>query len=76
LRDAEQFESLGVDEYWNGDAICLIEWADRVADRLPAGTWFLRIEPLGPESRRMVLELPPSAMPGRIDELLQSIGDI
>ena len=41
LRDADEFDALGVDEYWGGDAVCLVEWADRVADRLPADAWFV-----------------------------------
>src|SRR3954471_4675282 len=31
LRDADEFEALGVDDYWSGGGICLVEWADRVA---------------------------------------------
>ena len=26
---------LGLEEYWNGHTICLIEWADRIPDLLP-----------------------------------------
>ena len=28
--------------------VCLVEWADRVADLLPADAWIVRIEPVGP----------------------------
>jgi tRNA threonylcarbamoyladenosine biosynthesis protein TsaE len=71
LRGADEFEALGVDEYWNGGGVCLVEWADRVADRLPPGAWFLRIEPLGAESRRIVLALPRNDLPARLEELLR-----
>jgi tRNA threonylcarbamoyladenosine biosynthesis protein TsaE len=70
LRGADEFEALGVDEYWNGGGVCLVEWADRVADRLPAGTWFLRIEPLGVESRRIVLAFPRENLAARLEALL------
>jgi tRNA threonylcarbamoyladenosine biosynthesis protein TsaE len=69
LPGADEFEALGVDEYWNGGGVCLIEWADRVADRLPAGAWFLQIEPLGVESRRIVLALPRKDLLTRLEAL-------
>jgi tRNA threonylcarbamoyladenosine biosynthesis protein TsaE len=72
LRSADEFEALGVDEYWNSGGVCLVEWADRVADRLPAGAWFCRIEPLGVESRRFVLALPRDDLRARLEELLGS----
>jgi tRNA threonylcarbamoyladenosine biosynthesis protein TsaE len=71
LRDGDEFEALGMDEYFSGGAVCLVEWADRVADRLPDGAWSVRIEPLGPERRRFALELP--GFPGRVEELLGRI---
>ncbi len=71
LRDAAEFEALGVDEYWGGGRVCLVEWADRVADQLPAEAWFVRIEPLGPESRRLTLELPMGELLGRVEASLE-----
>ena len=73
LRDADEFEALGVDEYWGGSGVCLVEWADRVADLLPARAWFVQIEPLGPEMRRLSLQLPTVDLPRRIEALLQRI---
>src|SRR3954470_10185629 len=32
LGDGDEFEALGVDDYWGGDGVVLVEWADRVAD--------------------------------------------
>jgi tRNA threonylcarbamoyladenosine biosynthesis protein TsaE len=75
LREADEFDALGADEYWNGAGICLVEWADRVADRLPARAWFVRIEPLAIEARRIVLELPPEDLPARLETLLGLGGD-
>jgi tRNA threonylcarbamoyladenosine biosynthesis protein TsaE len=70
LQNGDEFEALGVEEYWSSGAVCLVEWADRVADRLPPGAWFVRIEPTGVESRRLVLELPPGDARRRIEEAL------
>lgn len=35
LPNSAQFADLGVDEYFEGDGICLVEWADMVEDVLP-----------------------------------------
>ena len=62
------FDALGAADYWTeGDGLCLIEWADLVADRLPAATWWVRIEPGGgPSARRFEVTRTDSR---RLDEL-------
>lgn len=35
LADPAAFFELGVDEYFESDGVCLVEWSDRVADYLP-----------------------------------------
>jgi tRNA threonylcarbamoyladenosine biosynthesis protein TsaE len=35
LNSPAEFVALGADEYFHGDGVCLVEWADRVADVLP-----------------------------------------
>ncbi|HWE38233.1 MAG TPA: tRNA (adenosine(37)-N6)-threonylcarbamoyltransferase complex ATPase subunit type 1 TsaE [Isosphaeraceae bacterium] len=59
LGSPEQFDALGAADYWDAGGVCLVEWADRVADRLPAGSWWVRVEPTGPGSRRFVVAVPP-----------------
>jgi tRNA threonylcarbamoyladenosine biosynthesis protein TsaE len=73
LRDADEFEALGVEEYWAGSGVFLVEWADRVADRLPADAWFVSIEPLGPDARRLTLQLPAAELASRLEALLARI---
>lgn len=34
-RVEDEFEDLGFDEYFNGDGVCVIEWAHLIADQLP-----------------------------------------
>ncbi len=58
LRSADEFEALGAADYFSGDGLCLIEWADLVVDRLPHDTWFLHFEATGPTSRRIKAVLP------------------
>ncbi len=52
LRDADEFDSLGVDEYFEQGGLVLVEWADRVEASLPRQRIEVRIEVTGPESRR------------------------
>jgi tRNA threonylcarbamoyladenosine biosynthesis protein TsaE len=52
LPSPEAFADLGADEYLEGDGACLIEWADRVADCLPADHLRVELEVVGPDSRR------------------------
>jgi tRNA threonylcarbamoyladenosine biosynthesis protein TsaE len=50
------FVALGVDEYFAGEGVCLIEWADRAPNALPAEQLRITIEPTGEMSRRITLE--------------------
>lgn len=52
LRDEDEFLALGPEEYFDGDGLTLIEWADRVEGCLPRDRIEIHIEPTGPESRR------------------------
>ncbi len=72
LADSEEFEALGVLEYLSGEGVCLIEWADRVADRLPGEAWALRIEPTDAAGRRILLDAPGSAE--ALERLVAALG--
>lgn len=52
LRDTDEFLELGADELLHADGVCLIEWADRVADVLPGDVLRIEITPTGPHTRR------------------------
>ena len=59
LAGPDEFDALGASDYWSeGDGLCLIEWADLVADRLPRSTWWVRIELDGPTGRLVRIESP------------------
>jgi tRNA threonylcarbamoyladenosine biosynthesis protein TsaE len=58
LPSAEAFDALGPEDYWRAGGVCVVEWADRVADRLPEGRWIVRIEAPGPTRRRFTIECP------------------
>src|SRR5271157_49581 len=57
----QEFEDLGVADYWSAGGVCLVEWADRVRGSLPVDTWQIRIEPLEPTRRRVEIAFPASA---------------
>ena len=55
LPDAAAFDALGVVDYWaEGAGLCLIEWADLVADRLPPDAWWVRLAPAADPAGRTV----------------------
>jgi tRNA threonylcarbamoyladenosine biosynthesis protein TsaE len=55
LQPAE-FADLGAHEYFQGNGVCLVEWADRVASQIPADHLRITIEPRGKTGRRFLLE--------------------
>jgi tRNA threonylcarbamoyladenosine biosynthesis protein TsaE len=52
LRDEDEFMALGPEEYFDSDALVLVEWADRVEGCLPASRVEIHIEVTGLQSRR------------------------
>jgi tRNA threonylcarbamoyladenosine biosynthesis protein TsaE len=72
LEGPDDFEALGASDYWSeADGLCLIEWADLVEDRLPPGTWWVRMERTGPEGRLVSIETPGAS---GVSETLEAIG--
>ena len=52
IRDEAEFLDLGPEEYFEGEGLTLVEWADRVVGCLPADRVAVYVEVTGPESRR------------------------
>lgn len=55
LADPREFAELGVDEYFRGDGVCLVEWADKVGETLPAEHLRVEIEIVDANRRRFAL---------------------
>lgn len=55
LRSPIDFPDLGPEEYFRPDAICFVEWADRVLEWLPEDLLRIELEILGPQRRRLRL---------------------
>jgi tRNA threonylcarbamoyladenosine biosynthesis protein TsaE len=69
LRSEAEFHDLGAHEYFSGDGVCLVEWADRVPGSIPAEHLRIELSVTGESSRRAQL----TAAGSRYDELLSKI---
>lgn len=56
LRTEAEFSDLGVHEYFEGNGICLVEWADRVESCLPSEYLRITLLPTGETQRHLVVE--------------------
>jgi tRNA threonylcarbamoyladenosine biosynthesis protein TsaE len=74
LRDEDEFLALGVEEYFDGDGLVLIEWADRVEGCLPRDRIEVHIEVTGPESRQFEVIPIGEKHAAAIDRLRRTLG--
>lgn len=56
LAGAEDLVGLGYEEYVYGNGVCLIEWAGKAAEVLPAARFDVRCEQIGAGRREIVIE--------------------
>jgi tRNA threonylcarbamoyladenosine biosynthesis protein TsaE len=70
LSGPREFAELGVEEYFRGDGVSIVEWADKVEATLPAEHLRIAIEIVDAERRRFEL----SATGERYERLLEGIG--
>ena len=68
LRSEAEFLDLGAHEYFAGNGVCLVEWADRVAGALPAEHLRIELRISGETSRHAEL----CAKGKRYDDLVQA----
>lgn len=55
LSCGEDAERLGLTDYFNGDNICIIEWAENIEDVLPDTYKTVRIERIDENTRKITL---------------------
>lgn len=53
LRDADEFLSMGFDEYLYADGVCCVEWSEKIADLIPEEAIQVNISHLD-ETRRSI----------------------
>jgi tRNA threonylcarbamoyladenosine biosynthesis protein TsaE len=73
LRSDDEFLALGPEEYFDGDGLVLIEWADRVAACLPPERIEIQIEVTGAESRRFEIRAIGARNAAVIEHLRQTL---
>jgi tRNA threonylcarbamoyladenosine biosynthesis protein TsaE len=59
LDSAAEADALGLDDAWDS-AVVVIEWPERLGDRLPADALRLRLDGAGDATRRLTWATPPS----------------
>lgn len=55
LDTAEEFTALGAEELLYGGGVCVIEWGEKIAELMPEGAFFIKIEADSEGSRRILL---------------------
>ena len=58
IEEPEEMEEVGLDEYLEGDGVCLIEWPERIAEMLPAQVrtvWIEKDPERDPSWRRITI---------------------
>jgi len=55
LKDVDEFWNLGPEEYFDGDGVTFVEWADRVAELLPANRLEISIDVISDTERRFTV---------------------
>jgi tRNA threonylcarbamoyladenosine biosynthesis protein TsaE len=55
LRDEDEFLELGPEEYFMGQGVTFVEWADRFEQLLPAGYLKIEITPVGETAREFTI---------------------
>lgn len=73
LAGEEDLDGIGFDEYAAPpDGVAVVEWPERAAGLLPEAYLLVRLEPAGPDARRLIVEaVPPGGPYGRYLEGLR-----
>ena len=53
LENSRELQNIGFHEYLYGEGICLLEWAEKVSDFLPAKIWHVNIKHLSENQREI-----------------------
>ncbi len=70
LRGENDFSDLGAHEYFEGEGVCLVEWADRAARVLPEERLRVELAVVGETARRATVE----AVGERYEEVVRALG--
>ncbi|HEY4327037.1 MAG TPA: tRNA (adenosine(37)-N6)-threonylcarbamoyltransferase complex ATPase subunit type 1 TsaE [Mucilaginibacter sp.] len=56
LKNQSEALDMGYEEYFYSDAFCFIEWPEKISGLLPGHYISVKIEPLGDNSRQIIIE--------------------
>lgn len=56
IEEPEEMDEIGFEEYLYGSGVCVIEWADIIRDILPLDYILVKIDVLGENTRKIVVE--------------------
>jgi tRNA threonylcarbamoyladenosine biosynthesis protein TsaE len=69
LKDDDEFLALGPEEYFDSTGITFVEWADRVADLLPANRIEIAIEVSSDTTREVAISQVGTELDGTVEKL-------
>ena len=58
ISDPDEMFELGYEDYFYGDGLCVVEWADLIAEIMPEETRVFRLSYGGEEDERVIEEVP------------------
>jgi len=67
IEDYDEFEDLGYEEYLGVEGVVVIEWAEKIAKRLPVNTLWITFEYLDEDERKIIIKGPEN----RLKELMK-----
>ena len=71
LNGYSDFEDLGYEEYFSGDGIVVIEWAEKIVQILPNDTIFISFEYLDENRRKIIMKGSKSRLKELIDTKME-----
>jgi len=74
IAELDEFEQLGPDEYFESDALTLVEWADRVEPCLPRERIDVSIEVTGEHTRRFEITATGERLYAVVERLAERLG--
>jgi tRNA threonylcarbamoyladenosine biosynthesis protein TsaE len=75
LGSSEDVLELGLDEYFYGDGVALVEWFERAADIIPASALYVTLTVAGELSRKVEFYSNEHHWQNRMERLLQQLDD-
>lgn len=74
LQSVKELEGIGYEEYFEGDGVCVVEWADKFPLIFPQSTLWVKLEITGEDSRQIEIRSEkPEKWQRRLEEIKKII---